>query len=47
MKERYRFDVVGFGPRCEKQVVVYVEPQEEYLAGSLTLRGYLGKTDVF
>lgn len=38
-------DVPGFGPWSEKQGVVHVEPPEEYLAKTLTLRVHLDAAD--
>jgi len=38
-------DIPGFGPWSEKQGIVHVEPPEEYLARTLTLRVHLDRAD--
>lgn len=41
-----RHEIPGFGPWSEKHGVVHVEPPEEYLANTLTLRVHLDVSDI-
>jgi ectoine hydroxylase-related dioxygenase (phytanoyl-CoA dioxygenase family) len=40
-----KYETEGFGPWSEKQGIVHVEPPEEYLENTLTLRIHLDKAD--